>query len=176
MKKKIITLMLIGMMAASATACGTSSDTTGDTTQSTEDSSDTVDESTQEDTTDSTDAQKDLPDGNYQDMGDGTFYIACAGGTSEDDNVPVIYVDSDTMLTQCDVVTEGFDGSTLSYIYIDGMLATKEQLSDSQQAIDLSGDAISAGTHTVEIVQYESDDPTADMVTYKSASYEIKSK
>lgn len=174
MKKKIVTLMLIGMMVVSATACGTSSDTTGDTTQSTEDSSDLVDESTQEDAADSTNTQKDLPDGDYQDMGDGTFYIACAGGTSEGGNVPIIYVDGDTMLTQCDVVTEGFNGSALSCIYIDGMLATKEQLSDSQQAIDLSGDALTVGTHKVEIVQYESDDPTADMITYKSASYEIK--
>ena len=176
MKKKIVTLMLIGMMAVSATACGSSSDTTDNTTQSTEDSSNTTDNTTQENTSDSTDTQKDLPDGDYQDMGDGTFHIACAGGTSEDGNIPVIYVSSDTMLTQFDVVTEGFNGSALSYIYIDGMLASKEQLSDSQQAVDLSGDMITVGTHKVEIVQYESDDPTADMTTYKSASYEIKSK
>lgn len=176
MKKKIVTLMLIGIMAISATACGNSSGTTDNTAQSTKDSSNTTDNTSQEDTSDSTDTQKDLPDGDYQDMGDGTFHITCAGGTSEDGNVPVIYVSSDTMLTQFDVVTEGFNGSALSYIYIDGMLASKEQLSESQQAVDLSGDMITVGTHKVEIVQYESDDPTADMVTYKSSSYEIKSK
>lgn len=175
MKKKIVTLMLVGMMTASVTACGSSSDkSTASTTVQSENSS--SDETIQEEPVESVSSEKDLPDGDYQDTGDGTFYIACAGGTSEDGNIPVIFADSDLMLMQIGINTEGFNGSALSYIYVDGMLASKEQLADSQMALDLSGDMLSVGIHTVEVVQYESDDTTGNMVTYKSASYEIKSK
>ena len=56
------------------------------------------------------------------------------------------------------------------------MLTTKEQLAHSQISLDLTGDMLSVGTHTVQVVQYDSDDPSGEMITYKSANYEIKSK
>ena len=98
-----------------------------------------------------------------------------AGGTSENGNIPVIFV-ADESLIQIELDTSEFDGSKLSYIYIDGTLNNKCQLGDSQLPLDLSGDSLSVGTHTVEVLQYDNDSPDGNLVTYKSASYEIKSK
>lgn len=168
MKRKIVTLLLAASIVANVTACGSSSDsnTEKESTTTEAQSSDTADEA----------PVKDLPDGDYQDTGAGTMYVSTEGGTSEDGNVPVIYAGSDDMLIQIGVCTEGFDGSKLSYIYVDGMLNSQEQLGDGEASIDLTDDALSAGTHAVEVLQYNNDDTSSDVITYKSASYEIKAK
>lgn len=126
--------------------------------------------------TSAADTGKDLADGNYSDMGDGTMYLSTVGGTTENDNVPALFETSDTVLETIEIDTTGFDGSKLSYIYIDGMLNTKEQLGDSQSSISLEKDALAEGTHKVEVVQYDTNEPDGTMVTYKTASYEIQYK
>lgn len=124
----------------------------------------------------SADTGKDLPDGDYSDMGAGTMYLNTAGGTSENGNIPVLFESSDIVTDQMDVNTSDFDNTKLSYIYIDGMLNTKEQLGDAQCGITLEKDALAEGTHKVEVVQYDTNEPDGTMVTYKTASYEIQYK
>ena len=53
---------------------------------------------------------------------------------------------------------------------------SKEQLAETQTGIDLEGDALKVGTHKVEVVQYDNDDPSGTVITYKTASYEVKNK
>jgi hypothetical protein len=68
-------------------------------------------------------------------------------------------------------------GRVSTYIYVDGMLNTKEQLGEmTQTSLTLEKDALKEGTHKVEVVQYENDDLKGKAITYKTASYEIKSK
>lgn len=119
---------------------------------------------------------RDLPEGNYEDAGDGTMYISTPGGTSEDGSVPVIYASKDDIFKQIDVNTRDFDGSLLSYVYVDGTLITKDQLAFTQITIELVDSALSVGVHKVEVVQYTNNDSNGEIVTYKSASYEIQSK
>lgn len=170
MKKKLVTIILCLSMVAAIPGC--SSPKSSDTTKS----DTTVTENPTPETTEQETVKKDLPDGNYSDIGNGTMHIATSGGTSENGNIPVIFADADAALIQIEVDTESFDGSKLSFIYIDGMLSTKEQLADSQQSLDLTGDFLSVGTHKIEVVQYSTDDASGEMVTYKTASYEVKSK
>ena len=119
---------------------------------------------------------KDFVGDSYSDMGDGVFLVVTAGGSSENGNTPEIYVAADTSLLQIGYDTTGMNGSSLSYIYIDGMLTLKEQLSDSQGSLDLSGDSLVVGVHKVEVAQYENDVTDGTVTTYKSASYEVKEK
>lgn len=126
----------------------------------------------------STPKTKDLPYGNYQDMGEGTVIISTPGGTSEDGTVPVIFIEKDQTMAimEIGISTRDLDGSHLSYVYIDGMFNSKEQYSDADGSIVLSPDDLTIASHTVELVQYNDDTPEGEMITYKSASYEIKSK
>jgi len=63
----------------------------------------------------------------------------------------------------------------MAYIYIDGSFADKQQLSDSQATLDLSGESLTEGVHKVEVVQYTGDTVSADNVaTYQTMQYEIK--
>lgn len=117
---------------------------------------------------------KDFVGDSYSDTGDGVFLVVTAGGNSENGNVPVVYSDADTSLLQIGYEATGMNGGSLSYIYVDGMLLTKEQLSDSQGTLDLSGDSLAFGTHKVEVVQYENDATDGTVTAYKIASYEVK--
>lgn len=120
--------------------------------------------------------EKDFDGSSYNEIGDGTFYLINESGTTENGNIIVIYADKDTVMTQIGADTLGFDGSLLSYIYIDGMETSKEQLADSQTSITLEKDALAVGVHVVECVQYENNDTDGSVITYKSGSYEVIEK
>lgn len=121
-------------------------------------------------------ASKDLPDGNYTEIGEGTVYLSTVSGTSENGNVPVVYTDSDTSMLQIGLDSSNFNGGNLSYIYVDGYLLDKIQMGDSQNTLTLQDNSLATGIHKVEIVQYENDDTASTMITYKTTSYEIKTK
>lgn len=124
----------------------------------------------------SAESLKDFDGDSYSDMGNGVFLVVTAGGNSSNENVPAVYAAPDTLLLQIGFETTGLNRDYLSYIYIDGKLLTKEQLSNSQGELDLSGDSLVVGTHKVEVVQFENDATDGSVITYKTASYEIKEK
>lgn len=109
-------------------------------------------------------------------VGQGTFYLENESGTTENGDPIVIYDGGDTQLLQIGITTSGFDGSKLTYVYVDGDLLTKEQFGDSQSTLDLESKHLKPGTHQVVLKQYENDDEKTDPVTVKFASYEVKAK
>ena len=118
-----------------------------------------------------------IPEGIYEEIGAGTLSLSTPGGTSDNGNIPVLYVSEDELFTQVGLNAFEFDGSRLSYIYLDGELTSKEQLADTQMSIDLSSNSqLSEGIHNVEILQFDTDDTTGNVITYKTASFEIKHK
>ncbi|WP_312694123.1 hypothetical protein [Caproiciproducens sp.] len=120
---------------------------------------------------------KDLPSSNYKDMGKGTLVIATEGGTSENGKTPVIFLDSgESHSYAIGIHVRDFDGSKLSYVYADGYLISKEQYADEDSSVRVKDDRLAVGMHKIEIVQYDIDKPDGKMITYKSASYEVKSK
>ncbi len=182
--KKFLAILFVVIMAVSLIACSGNDEPTKE--------SDSVETPTAVETTEATEAieateateaatepvaiERDLPEGDYAELGEGTVYVATPSGTSEDGNIPVIYADSDTIMTQIGLDAWEFNGGALSFIYIDGVLVGKEQLADTQTTLTLSGEQLAVGIHTVEVVQYENDEPGAEMTTYKSMQYEIKGK
>lgn len=174
MKKFICTAVTFAMIVASITACGGK---TTETQAPATEAAQSVAVSEAQETEAATEAAAGVDfSGDYEDMGDGTMYIACASGTSENGNVPVLFEAADTVLDQIGLDSMDMDGSHLSYIYIDGKETAKEQLAESQISLDLQGDALKAGTHKVEVVQYDNDEPSGTVITYKTASYEVKNK
>ena len=111
-----------------------------------------------------------------KDTGKGTIEIVTPSGNSKTGVVPFLYADKDTSLIQLGFNAWGFDGAKLSYIFVDRILNTKEQLGDEQTALNLIGDALKMGTHMVEVTQYDNDKIDGKIITYKLGRYEIKSK
>lgn len=104
----------------------------------------------------------------FADTGEGTMYLRTAGGTSEGGNVPEIAAKSNSIM-QIEIDTEGMDGSVCT-VYVDGVENTTVNAGDrSQNALTLQGDALAAGTHTVELVKMDGDKPAI----YKKAEYKV---
>ena len=124
--------------------------------------------------------KKDIPEGEFSDMGEGTFILSTISGTSENGNIPVFFVDDNELAgkmyeMQMDVgiSTRGFDGTKITNIYVDGYLQGKEQLADTDTSQAVSEKLTTVGIHKVELLQF---DDNNNVVTYKSAEYEIKTK
>lgn len=164
--KKIISLGMSLAMIFAFAACGSQSAAPAQ-------SADTGDAGKAETET----VQKvDFDGSGYSEMGAGDFAIQTPSGSSEDGSVPFIFADSDTYMDSFGYTGFDADGSHLTYIYVDGMEQAKEQIADFQSSIDLTGDLLKEGVHKVEFVQYDTDDPSGNVIMYKTASYEIKSK
>ncbi len=185
--KKILAAILCLVLMASLSACKNGNNSTSNKTPgSSTNASDTTENSpTQEqdvvvdenlENTEVAPSERDLPESDYEEKGSGTIYVSTPGGTSEKGSIPVLYADANSWLIQIGLNASDFNGSSLSFIYIDGILNTKEQLANTQTSLTLSGNALTKGIHTVEVVQYENDDPNAAMTVYKSMQYEVKTK
>lgn len=120
--------------------------------------------------------EKDFDGSAYSDTGAGNFCLINASGTTENGDPIVIYADKDVVLLQIGAGFRDFDGSLLSFIYIDGYENDKIQIGDGEGTLTLEKDALAVGTHIVECVQFVDNDPAGDVVTYKKAEYEVIGK
>lgn len=162
MRKKIIAVITILTLSFALTACGSKE----------------AAKTTNTNTTDQTAAKSDtvkIPAGLGTEMGVGKIIVSTPSGTSENGAVPFIYVEKDS-LVQIGFDALEFDGAKLSYIFIDGVLNSKEQLKDTQTSLNLKDDEVKVGKHKVEVVQFDTDKVDGKALTYKSASYEVKAK
>lgn len=162
MSKKILGLVLVGVLALGMIGCSNSKE---------------ENKANENTTKEEVSSKKDIPSGLDKEVGNGSVVLSTTGGTTENGNTPVVFVGQDTLLDQIGLSAENFDGSKLSYVYIDGMINTKEQLGEmTQTTITLQDNSLKEGKHKVEVVQYDSDEQTGNPVTYKVATYEVKNK
>ena len=156
MKFKLLALALAAASVLCFAGCGSSANESSDSSAQAEESS-IAESSAEESSTEEASAAETIPAGDFTVSGDGTVYLSTAGGTTEDGNVPVVSASSDTQIKQIGINAHGYDGTMMAYIYIDGSFADKQQLSDSQATLDLSGESLTEGVHKVEVVQYTGD-------------------
>ena len=159
--KKLLVLMLALVLVFVFAACGDNGNTNGSKSKETK--------------TEEKKVEKDFK-GDYEDMGAGSIFISTPNGTSENGNIPVLFYDDDMLLMQIELAANDFDGSKLSYVYVDGMEKDKFQFGGTRITINLEKGDLKVGTHKVEVVQYDTDKPDGNVVTYKAAQYEIKEK
>ena len=161
-------VFMSAVMFGTITGCGSSNPSANQTDQTDQTSETTSEKETKE---------KDFVSADYEEMGSGTFGVVNESGSTLEGQDIVIYVeDPDNEMISIGYEGWDMDGSALSYIYIDGMLNTKEQVSDTQGTLTLTGDELEPGEHTVELVQYLDDDTANEVVTYKTAAYTCKQK
>lgn len=177
MRKKIVVLLMSCMLSFSFVACGNSKTESQEPKEQVENEvdveKDDADDTNEQD--DDNDSERDFPAGNYTNTGSGSFSVQTPAGDSADGSVPVLFVSDDDTLIQIGYLAESMDGSHLSYIYVDGMEVSQEQLAEMTQGVlDLHDDTLEEGVHTIEVVQYSTDKPDGEIVTYKTCQYEVK--
>lgn len=164
MKKMIIAGFLTLTMAFAFCACGSGEGSAGQSDEATESAAE---------------VQRDLPEGDYEEIGDGTFYIASASGSTENGDEIIVYPDMESIpFAYIDYELWDMDGSVLTYIYVDGVQVDKQQVGAGYQAsIDLQENwQISEGDHVVEAVQFADNDTSGEMTFYRSATYTVKAE
>ena len=205
MKKKIVAQILAFCLSAALCACGGASATSTsgssdkdeapvetETTETTPDQSsgaqetDTQDASGDEAEAPASDTsapvsvpERDLPESDYADTGDGTFYIASASGSTENGDEVLIYPDMDsTPFAFVDYELWDLDGTVQTYIYLDGVEMDKQQVGAGyQSSLSLEEEwQVSEGPHKVEAVQYEGNDPAGEITFYRSAVFTVAGK
>lgn len=166
MKKWIVCILSVVMIFALA-ACGGKSEDSADADQA-EKKAETA-----------TAVQRDLPEGDYEEVGSGTFYLSGASGSTENGDEIIIYPDMNALpYAHLDIELWDMDGSILTYVYIDGVKVKEKQVGAGlQSSMSLQEEwQVTEGDHIVEAVQYADNDTSGEMVFYRSAKYTVKSE
>lgn len=171
MKKVAFVLLLTAVLLG---GCG-GKKTDKPAASSAESSSTAVSSTTAESTVESTVEDRFI---GQEETGNGSLALVGVGGSTEDGSALTVFYDPNTIPTGFDVATTDIDGSMLSYIYVDGQLISKDQLGTSQRQVEIQDtpSAITEGTHTVQLVQYSTDEESGDIVTFKTQQYDLKLK
>ena len=170
--KKILVFCLSLSMIFAFVSCGGGSS---------EDSQTADQEKTTEEAAPATEVTKDLTEADYEDVGNGSFYLTGPSGSTENGDEIVLYPEMDTWPhAYVGIELWDMDGSVQTFIYVDGVEMDKQQVGDGYQgSIDFDDDslwAITEGEHKVEAVQYADNDPSNDMTFYRSATYTVKAE
>ena len=111
-----------------------------------------------------------------EDIGEGECYLTGPGGDTKEGDTVQLFVSPDTVMMDIGIDAEGMDGSKLSYIYVDGNLVQKEQMSDYQGSITLKDNLLDPGVHQVTVKQYDNNSEDGAVVFQHAMQYEIISK
>ncbi|PEA54857.1 hypothetical protein CON64_10940 [Bacillus pseudomycoides] len=89
--------------------------------------------------------------------------------------VPVLKVDPKLELAQVQIELEGLSEKENAYIFVDKKYITKEEAAKVFSTfINLEGDLLKKGEHTISIAQFKENDPKKAVTSYKEVKLEIE--
>lgn len=164
MKKKYITLALSLVVAMMGTACG----------QQTQPSAPGQNNAPAQ--TETKPEKKIEILENVEEIGEGQCYLVGPGGNTEDGTPLQVFVSPDTVIMQIGIEARDMDGSKLSYIYIDGDLAQKEQMGDYQGSLELEKSRLKPGIHQVIVKQFDNNAEDGKIIFQREMKYDLIEK
>lgn len=96
-----------------------------------------------------------------------------SGNTEDGDNI-IIYVEENSYGEYLDLTIKNYDGSLITYIYVDDAFVKKGQYSNTYTSVDLKDDQLSIGNHTVKAVQYDNNEESGNIVNSDMKEYEVR--
>ena len=171
MRKQFLVIVLSLVVGLTLCACGPSSDGANSNSEKT-----VTEEVTTEDTSTPEKPDRDLPEGNYEDVGEGTLYLVNESGSTENGDSIVVYPSMDAYpFAYVDYELWDLDGSVLTYIYLDGVQIDKQQIGAGyQSSLILEKEwQVTEGEHRVEAVQYADNDPSGEITFYRSEVFNV---
>ena len=107
--------------------------------------------------------------------GNGQLIISTPSGTSEDGSIPILFVNENVLLIQIGADLMDWEGDKEVFFYIDEFFVEAQQGGEMLSvSLDLEGDHLKPGLHTVSAVQFVNNDPSKGVVSYQQATFEIK--
>jgi len=169
---------MVLFIAGLITGCGNNQDGANDNTAS---DNDTVQNENQEDDTaqnqetDEQESKYPFPE-DAEPVGDATVTLSTAAGSSEGGNIPVLFVQENTIMDQIGMDLANFQGDKQTFIYVEKKFVEAMQVGMlTQTNLDVEGDLLKPGIYTVTAVQFENDDPNdGKVVNYTEGKFEVK--
>ena len=108
-------------------------------------------------------------------VGEGKVKVVTPDGTSENGNVPIVFIKKDTVIQQVEIELANFQGDKETFVYVDKRFEETHQASEvTQTTISLKKETLQPGVHTVTVIQYENNDPNGKVISFAEAKFENK--
>lgn len=106
-------------------------------------------------------------------IGEGKVKVITPDGTSENGNIPTVFIKKDTLIQQVELELSNFQSDKETFIFVDQMYTDKHQVtSTTQTTVQLKEKTLETGSHTITAVQYENNDPKGKVISFNQATFE----
>ncbi|MBE7148699.1 hypothetical protein FUT12_14095 [Bacillus mycoides] len=108
-------------------------------------------------------------------IGEGKVKVTTPDGTSENGNIPTVFVKKDTLIQQVELELSNFQNDKETFVFVDQIFADKHQVtSTTQTTVQLKEKTLETGSHTITAVQFENNDPKGKVISLNQATFETK--
>ncbi|MCI0767649.1 hypothetical protein [Bacillus sp. TL12] len=108
-------------------------------------------------------------------IGEGKVKVITPDGTSEDGNIPTVFVKKDALIQQVELELTNFQKDKETFVFVDNIFEDKHHVTSiTQTTVELKQKTLEAGYHTVTAVQFENNDPSGKVINFVQAKFENK--
>ncbi|MGR3778159.1 hypothetical protein ACT1UG_21040 [Bacillus paramycoides] len=108
-------------------------------------------------------------------VGEGKVKVITPDGTSENGNIPTVFIKKDTLIQQVELELANFQNDKETFVFVDQMFADKHQVtSTTQTTVQLKEKMLETGSHTITAIQFENNDPKGKVISFNQATFETK--
>jgi hypothetical protein len=108
-------------------------------------------------------------------IGEGKVKVTTPDGTSENGNIPTVFIKKDTLIQQVELELSNFQNDKETFVFVDQIFADKHQVtSTTQTTVQLKEKTLETGSHTITAVQFENNDPKGKVISLNQATFETK--
>ena len=108
-------------------------------------------------------------------IGEGKVKVTTPDGTSENGNIPTVFIKKDTLIQQVELELSNFQNDKETFVFVDQIFADKHQVtSTTQTTVQLKEKMLETGSHTITAVQFENNDPKGKVISFNQAMFETK--
>lgn len=106
----------------------------------------------------------------------GSIIVVTPAGTSENGNIPTVFIKKDTIIQQVEIELSNFQEDKEVFLYVDKIFEDRHSVSNfTDTTIELKEETLKPGIHTITAVQFENDDPSGKVISFAEAKFENKS-
>lgn len=110
-----------------------------------------------------------------KETGEASMKVITNHEQKEEESTPILKVDPKLGMAQIQLELEGLNEKEAAYIFVDQKLITKEEVTKVFSTfINLEGDLLKDGEHTVAIVQFKDNTSKKELKNYKEAKFKIE--
>ncbi|MBC6972919.1 hypothetical protein H9I32_11160 [Bacillus sp. Xin] len=108
-------------------------------------------------------------------IGEGKVKVITPDGTSEDGNIPTVFVKKDALIQQVELELTNFQNDKETFVFVDNIFEDKHHVTSiTQTTVELKQKTLEAGYHTVTAAQFENNDPSGKVINFVQAKFENK--